>query len=79
MQKYGVDGHARGRDIIEKELQSHFGSARGAGLVGGNTSARPSKKIQLVLLVLEILPEGIFYQSSGVIHPFPRVWCYSKS
>ena len=69
MQKYGVDGHARGREIIEKELQSHFGSARGAGVVEEIQVPGHLKNV-IGSVGVKVLPEGIFYESSGVIHPF---------
>jgi len=69
MQKYGVDGHARGKEIIEKELQSHFGSAKGTGVVEDIKVPLHLKNV-VGGTGLKVLPEGIFYESSGVIHPF---------
>jgi len=69
MQKYGIDGHSRGKEIIEKELASHFGSGKGAGLVE-NIEVPPQLKGVIGSVGVKVLPEGIFYESSGVIHPF---------
>jgi len=69
MQKYGVDGHSRGREIIEKELQSHFGSAKGAGMLE-NIQVPDHLKGLIGGVGVKVLPEGIFYESSGIIHPF---------
>lgn len=69
MQKYGVDGHAKGKEIIEKELQMHFGSAKGTGLL--EKIEVPAHLKNLVSNHgVQVTPEGIFYESSGVIHPF---------
>lgn len=69
MKKYGVDGHRNGKEIIEKELQSHFGSAKGAGVVE-NIEVPAHLKNVISSVGVRVLPEGIFYESSGVIHPF---------
>jgi hypothetical protein len=69
MQKYGVDGTAKGREIIEKELQSHFGSAKGAGMVE-NIQVPDHLKGVIGGTGVRVLPEGIFYESNGIIHPF---------
>jgi hypothetical protein len=69
MKKYGVDGHRNGKEIIEKELQSHFGSAKGAGVVEKIEVPAHLKDV-IGSVGARVLPEGIFYESSGVIHPF---------
>lgn len=69
MQRYGIDGHPKGKEFIEAELRTHFGSKEGLALteklkvpehlVGevGKTGAKLSD-------------EGTVYDSAGIIHPF---------
>jgi len=69
MQKYGVDGAEDGKKIIDKELESHFGSAKGGGVVEEIRVPDHLKNIVSGTGV-KVTPEGIFYESSGMIHPF---------
>ena len=69
MQKYGVDGAANGRKIIDKELESHFGSAKGGGVVEEIKVPDHLKNV-VAGTGVKVTPEGIYYESSGMIHPF---------
>lgn len=69
MQRFGLDGQPKGKEFIEAELASHFGSKEGLALteklnipehlVGevGKTGAK-------------LTDEGAIYDSAGIIHPF---------
>jgi hypothetical protein len=69
MQRYGLDGHPKGKEFIEAELASHFGSREGLAI---------TEKLDVPKhLVDEVSPtgikltdEGATYDSAGIIHPF---------
>lgn len=69
MQRYGLDGHPKGKEFIEAELASHFGSREGLAI---------TEKLDVPKhLVNEVSPtgikltdEGATYDSAGIIHPF---------
>jgi hypothetical protein len=69
MQRYGLDGHPKGKEFIEAELASHFGSKEGLAI---------TEKLDVPKhLVDEVSPtgitlgdEGATYDSAGIIHPF---------
>jgi len=69
MQRYGLDGHPKGKEFIDAELASHFGSKEGLAI---------TEKLDVPKhLVDEVSPtgitladEGATYDSAGIIHPF---------
>lgn len=69
LQRYGIDGHPRGKDIIEEELRSHFGSKEGLAIT--ETLDVPEHLVSEVGKAgLKVTDEGATYDSSGIIHPF---------
>jgi hypothetical protein len=69
MQRYGIDGHPKGKEIIEQELKSHFGSKEGLAIT--EKLEVPEQFVpELGKTGLKLSDEGAFYDSSGIIHPF---------
>jgi len=69
MQRYGIDGHPKGKEFIDAELRSHFGSKEGLAIT--ERLNIPDHLINEVNNVgVKLSDEGAFYDSSGIIHPF---------
>jgi hypothetical protein len=69
MQRYGLDGHPKGKELIEKTLQSKFGDKEGLAVVEKIT-VRPDFVDEIGAIGLKSGDDGIHYESSGIIHPF---------
>lgn len=69
MQRYGLDGHPKGKELIEKTLQSKFGDKEGLAVVEKIT-VRPDFADEIGATGLKRGDDGIHYESSGIIHPF---------
>lgn len=69
MQRYGLDGHPKGKELIEKTLQSKFGDKEGLSVVEKLT-VKPEFANELGTIGLKQGDDGIHYESSGIIHPF---------
>lgn len=69
MQRYGLDGHPMGNDLIKKTLESKFGSAEGLSAVE-KINVRPDFADELGTIGLKQTDDGFEYESSGIIHPF---------
>lgn len=69
MQRYGLDGHPKGKELIEKTLQSKFGDKEGLAVVEKIT-VRPDFADEIGAVGLKRGDDGIHYESSGIIHPF---------
>ena len=69
MQRYGLDGHPKGKEFIEAELRSHFGSKEGLAIT--EKLDVPDHLVDEVSrLGVKLGDEGASYDSSGIIHPF---------
>jgi hypothetical protein len=69
MQRYGLDGHPKGKELIEKTLQSKFGDKEGLAVVEKIT-VKPEFADEIGAIGLKRGDDGIHYESSGIIHPF---------
>ena len=69
MQRYGLDGHPKGKDFIEAELASHFGSKEGLAIT--EKLDVPKHLVDEVGTTgVRLTDEGATYDSAGIIHPF---------
>lgn len=69
MQKYGLDGHPKGKELIEKTLQSKFGDREGLAVVS-KIEVNPKFVDEVGEVGLKRHDSGIEYETSGIIHPF---------
>lgn len=69
MQRYGLDGHPKGKELIEKTLTSKFGDREGLAVVEKIT-VKPEFVDELGTIGLKRSDDGVHYESSGIIHPF---------
>jgi hypothetical protein len=69
MQRFGLDGHPKGKEFIDAELASHFGSKEGLALT---EKLQVPKHLQAEVgkTGVRVTDEGIIYDSAGIIHPF---------
>jgi hypothetical protein len=77
MQRYGLDGHPLGKELIEKELASHFGDREGLAILG---SLEVNPKFTDVIGKVGLKEEDniLKYESSGIIHPFQEAQAISN-
>lgn len=69
LQRYGLDGHPKGKEFIEAELASHFGSKEGLAVT--EKLNVPSHLVDEVSPTgIKVTEEGATYDSAGIIHPF---------
>lgn len=69
MQKYGLDGHPKGKELIEKTLQSKFGDKEGLAVVS-KLEVNPKFADEVGKVGLKRSDSGLEYETSGIIHPF---------
>ena len=69
MQKYGLDGHPKGKELIEKTLQSKFGDKEGLSVVS-KLEVNPKFAGEVGEVGLKRHDSGLEYETSGIIHPF---------
>ncbi len=77
MQRYGLDGHPLGKELIERELASHFGDKEGLALLG-TLEVNPKFVEALGKVGLKQEDNLITYESSGIIHPFQEAQAISN-
>jgi len=77
MQRYGLDGTAKGRELIQKTLDSHFANIEGAAIV--DRLDVPSKFVDEIDSVALKNDNGdLLYESSSIIHPFQEAKAISS-
>jgi hypothetical protein len=69
MQKYGLDGHPKGMELIEKTLKSKFGDKEGLAVVS-KLEVNPKFADEVEMTGLKRHDSGLEYETSGIIHPF---------
>jgi hypothetical protein len=69
LQRYGLDGHPKGKDFIEAELASHFGSKEGLAITE-KLNVPKHFEAEVGATGLKLGDEGATYDSAGIIHPF---------
>lgn len=69
MQKAGLEGHPKGKELIEKTLESHFGSKEGLSVV---TELKVPEKLsgKVTGAGLKVVDGIETYDTAGIIHPF---------
>ena len=77
MQRYGLDGHPLGKELIEKELASHFGDKEGLAILG-SLEVNPKFTDVIGKVGLKLEDNAISYESSGIIHPFQEAQAISN-
>ena len=69
MQRYGLDGHPMGKQLIEDTLKAKFGDKEGLSIVSKlNVPTHLADDISKTGLKVE--DNVIHYETSGIIHPF---------
>lgn len=77
MQRYGLDGTAKGRELIQKTLDSHFANIEGAAVV--DRLDVPSKFVDEIDSISMKSDNGdLVYESSSIIHPFQEAKAISS-
>lgn len=69
MQRYGLDGHPKGKEFIEAELASHFGSKEGLAITE-KLEVPKHLMNEVGATGVKLSDEGATYDSAGIIHPF---------
>ena len=69
MQRYGLDGHPKGKEFIEKELSEKFGSREGLA-VTSKLEVNPEFSEVLGKTGLKLENDVMTYESTSIIHPF---------
>lgn len=77
MQRYGLDGHPLGKELIEKELASHFGDREGLAVLG-TLEVNPKFTDVVGKVGLKQEDNLLTYESSGIIHPFQEAQAISN-
>jgi hypothetical protein len=77
MQRYGLDGHPLGKELIEKELASHFGDREGLAVLG-TLEVNPKFTDVVGKVGLKLEDNLLTYESSSIIHPFQEAQAISN-
>ena len=77
MQRYGLDGHPLGKQLIEKELASHFGDREGLAVLG-TLEVNPKFANVVGKTGLKQEENLLTYESSGIINPFQEAQAFSN-
>ncbi len=77
MQRYGLDGHPLGKELIDKELASHFGDREGLAVLGA-LEVNPKFADVVGKVGLKQEENLLTYESSSIIHPFQEAQAISN-
>jgi hypothetical protein len=69
MQRFGLDGHADGKKLMDEILKSKFGDKEGLSIVS-QLEVNPAFADELGKVGLKVQDDVLKYESSGIIHPF---------
>ena len=69
MQRYGLDGHADGKKLMDEVLKSKFGDKEGLSIVS-QLEVNPAFADEIGKVGLKLEDDILKYESSGIIHPF---------
>jgi hypothetical protein len=69
MQRFGLDGHADGKKLMDEILKSKFGDKEGLSIVS-KLEVNPAFANEIGKVGLKVEDDVLKYESSGIIHPF---------
>jgi len=69
MQRFGLDGHADGKKLMDEILKSKFGDKEGLSIVS-KLEVNPAFADEIGKVGLKVEDDVLKYESSGIIHPF---------